>query len=666
MFEYLPRLTIILSVLFCIANNVLCSAWPSSSSPAVPTEREESLLEREGLLPDYLIVGAGGSGIQAALLLQKYNYSYTILEKESQVGSFWLRFPVFGELISVNKKVRNETQQWKYDWHSMLEAPLSMLDVTQDYFPQGSDWQQYMARVVKEADIKVEFGVEISRFTDDGTPCVVLLNGEKRCSRYRVLLGTGMKEKTQPLLEAMGGVPYSKMSREVARQKTVCILGNGNAGYEVAQNVYDIAEQVILYGKQPARLSSITRYTGDVRVKFLQPTENFHGKLLDTVSHFRDGTTIKQGKLFRWLNHTQLQEVEYAKMAAAFLRQFQCEVLVLATGFQSHVPGLNFHDRFPKSGDWYASHNPSVHYIGWLMHERDFRRGAGGFLSGYRYLIRNLVHHIREEDHGIPYPRLTLSKEEVVKHVVDRIQVVHDLVILQDGVILRDAIVPLNDGTEGYEYYEGITLPFHGDIKDREDVIYIYFAWGDGRRSSNVFESVLGYSNTGRLINLFLHPVIEVNALVRDTMEDLGMIWNTKPYMSANERTIRSALENDLSRFRKKKTYAYVPAQQNQTEHTGPPYHFEAAYGTVKIPKKLSKLILNSVRYGHDAEDIAALHEFAKEWFPDLNERTQEPNDSLPLAEDETDPSASLSLAEGTDSSDFLLAEETDQDTSFC
>jgi hypothetical protein len=35
-------------------------------------------------------------------------------------------------------------------------------------------------------------------------------------------------------------------------------------------------------------------------------------------------------------------------------------------------------------------------------------------------------------------------------------------------------------------------------------------AWGYGRRSSNVFESVLRFSDTGRLINLFLHPVVDV------------------------------------------------------------------------------------------------------------------------------------------------------------
>jgi len=86
---------------------------------------------------DYLIVGAGGGGIQTALLLQKYGHSVQILEKQQTAGSFWTRYPRFQELISVNKRVANETQIMRYDWHSMLETPIRMWDISHDYFPSG-------------------------------------------------------------------------------------------------------------------------------------------------------------------------------------------------------------------------------------------------------------------------------------------------------------------------------------------------------------------------------------------------------------------------------------------------------------------------------------------------------------------------------------------------
>ena len=109
---------------------------------------------------------------------------------------------------------------------------------------------------------------------------------------------------------------------------------------------------------------------------------------------------------------------------------------VLATGFRSVVPGKRLIKRFPSYGDLYAAtDNPTIHYIGWLMHKHDFQKGAGGFLSGYRYLIRNLIYHVREIDHGVSYPHLVLNKQEALEHAVHRFQIADDLVILQVSVL---------------------------------------------------------------------------------------------------------------------------------------------------------------------------------------------------------------------------------------
>ncbi len=218
---------------------------------------------------DYLIVGAGGSGIQMALFLQKYNYSFQILEKSYTAGSFWTKYPVFDELISVNKRVQNATQRFRYDWHSMLETPVAMWDVSHDYFPTGKDWHEYTNCVVTNANIDIEYSAEVESLASDGNPCVHLMDGSTRCARYRVFVGTGLKERDERYLRAIGGVRYSDMNKEMAVGKRVCILGNDNAGFEVAQNVFKVANRVIISGKCSTSLGSITKYTGDVRVKFL-------------------------------------------------------------------------------------------------------------------------------------------------------------------------------------------------------------------------------------------------------------------------------------------------------------------------------------------------------------------------------------------------------------
>lgn len=267
------------------------------------------------------------------------------------------------------------------------------------------------------------------------------------------------------------------------------------------------------------------------------------------------------------LNRTQAEDLTRVISAVSFANLHQCEVMVLATGFRSVVPGKRLRKRFPPQSDWYAAaDNPNVHYVGWPMHRNDFRRGAGGFLAGFRYLIRNLVDHVREEDHGVPYPRLEFTKQRALDHAVRRFQVASDLVILQDGVVVRDAIVPTEDG--GYHYYEGITYKFFRDFEGREGVIYLYFAWGDGRSAASVFDNIYLYNDTQKLRNIYLHPCVEVNGLVREAEEDLDMAWTTSQFVPPIKRIVRDAIRGDLSKFYPKPEHPYERVEIDQPKET--------------------------------------------------------------------------------------------------
>ena len=322
----------------------------------VEDQREQSV--------DYLIVGAGSGGLQLALFFEKYGRTYKILEKESVVASLWTKFPRFEELISVNKWVSNETQKERYDWHSFLESSLKMQDVTESYFPKGKEWHKYMALVAKDEGIleKVEFETQVERIALDDSPCVFLTNGEKRCANKRVFLGTGLKEKEEPFLEAMGGIPYSRVTKDMARHKRVCILGNGNSGFELAQNIFGLTEKTVIYGRNPPRFSAVTRYTGDVRLKYVQVLENFHGKLLDTV-YWMEYTNFfgmpkysfkyKNMKGIPKLNSTQLREASYLTSVAHWLAEWRCSAFFIATGVKSVAPeGITFGKRFANTNDW--------------------------------------------------------------------------------------------------------------------------------------------------------------------------------------------------------------------------------------------------------------------------------------------------------------------------
>ena len=71
------------------------------------------------------------------------------------------------------------------------------------------------------------------------------------------------------------------------------------------------------------------------------------------------------------LSSLQLNELKELIRTAAWLKQFECEAFFYATGVESVVPGESMQQLFPRSNDWYKDvHNPKIHYVGWLMHER--------------------------------------------------------------------------------------------------------------------------------------------------------------------------------------------------------------------------------------------------------------------------------------------------------
>ena len=83
-----------------------------------------------------------------------------------------------------------------------------------------------------------------------------------------------------------------------------------------------VADRVVLYGKESHRLSSVTKYTGDVRVKYLQVLENMHGKLLDSVDKFDYALKLKG--LEDYLTEAQIDEVNEVVEAGSVLKQFEC------------------------------------------------------------------------------------------------------------------------------------------------------------------------------------------------------------------------------------------------------------------------------------------------------------------------------------------------------
>lgn len=180
--------------------------------------------------------------------------------------------------------------------------------------------------------------------------------------------------------------------------------------------------------------------------------------------------------------------------------------------------------------------------------------------------------------------------------------------------MVRDAIVPMGNGE--YHYYEGITYKYFEEFEQREDIIYLYFAWGDGRGAATVFDNVYGYNDTLKLRNIYLHPLIEVNAMVREAEEDLDMAWKTAQFVPPIKRIVRDALREDYSKFYPKPSYPYKPYEVSTEENHAP---FEEGSSLPQVNAgNLIKVAAGAILAGGTTNALRALRAEAKNAMPSL------------------------------------------------
>ena len=175
-------------------------------------------------------------------------------------------------------------------------------------------------------------------------------------------------------------------------------------------------------------------------------------------------------------------------------------------------------------------------------------------------------------------------------------------------------MVPTDNGK--YLYYEGITYNFFKQLDTREDIIYLYFAWGNGRSAASVFDNVYAYNDTMHLRNIYLHPMVEVNGLVREAEEDLEMAWKTAQFILPIKRIVRDALREDFSKFYPKPSYPYELYQPNSPKDRIP-YEEGKKYPKVNAGNFVN-VAASAIAAGGTKNALRALRAEAKKVLPDL------------------------------------------------
>ena len=231
---------------------------------------------------------------------------------------------------------------------------------------------------------------------------------------------------------------------------------------------------------------------------------------------------------------------------------------------------------------------------------------------------------------------------------------------------IRDAIVPSKENGK-YLYYEGITYKFFKGIDERENIIYLYFAWGDGRSAASVFDNVYMYNDTSALRNIYLHPMVEVNGLVREAEEDLEMAWKTAQFIPPIKRIVRDALREDYSKFYPKPSYPYQ-SYQPDTPKDHIPHEAGKNYPKVE-PGNLMNVAATAIAAGGTKNSLRALRAEAKKVFSDLyfpQKKLRAEDDDLVLEDEKCADAGSSCAGLSCCGNSTSCVYVSDFDASFC
>ena len=159
---------------------------------------------------------------------------------------------------------------------------------------------------------------------------------------------------------------------EFCKNKHIAVLGSGNAAFETVDMLSGCAASVHMLCKNRPRFSWQTHYVGDVRMHNGGLFDHYQLKSLDTA--LCAGTKAPCADL------------------VAHSKEIPFDVVVFAGGFTTQRDGLvnvSEGSKFPAIEAWWADPaQTNKWFSGSIMHAADFRKSAGGFIHGFRYLVR--------------------------------------------------------------------------------------------------------------------------------------------------------------------------------------------------------------------------------------------------------------------------------------
>ena len=491
-----------------------------------------------------IIVGAGPAGLQLGYFLEKEGIEYLILEKAASAASFFQTYPHSGKLISINKPNTGRTDpefNLRHDWNSLLEdGPIRFTEYTDDYYPDHKDIVEYMNDYATRHKLKIKYNSDVKKITKNKKEYILHLENGDMYTCERLIMASGLSSPIYPNLIDNSIVKpkhygeyekdYFKKEEnlELFRNKSVLFIGNGNASYELGNLLTPYCSSIVINGRRPKEWALSTHYTGDLRSVYLPFFDTF---LLKSLNGINTAGNIK-------LIISQASKT--SKYTLSFLCSEDCgtnhpyakdsidgfDHIIYCTGWRFNQSIFDFpvnttsNNKYPHITESYeSSNNPNLFFIGSLMHSHDFKRSSGGFIHGFRYLIK----YFFQLHYSNKYDITTLNnRDELVEHFSKRINTSSSLYQMYGQMC---DIFYYNTADDSFVYYNNMTVFSFISNRFPKGNIYFILKFEYGRPVTNIREigeaQLFTLDKGKEIFSILLHPVIQVFNTNKELVDEI-------------------------------------------------------------------------------------------------------------------------------------------------
>eukprot|EP01083_Nonionella_stella_P069693 185968_1 len=524
---------------------------------------------------EHIILGAGPSALQMGYLMQHFdpskNHDYLIIERNDVAGSFFQKYPLHRQLLSINKVftgIGHHEFNLRHDWNSLLTPrqtsgkftynlnsehyEMRFANYSQQYYPDRQDLANYLSDFSTYYDLNILYNTKITHVEQDelndgiflidvetsSQPQNIYQTTDSECEVTRVrysckylFVATGLsKPNVPPIPGIKRATSYSEMSLDLNdyKNKTVAVFGGKNSAFEVASFVSQVSAHTHVMPILMPRFSYETHYVGDLRAINMEFLDHYLLKSLDAITQ----TTVLQIKVvYNETTKKMYLPIKDPDLIQDMKRPWPLrgayDHVIYATGFMFDCSIFSEQIcakllpnprkvRYPSINNKYgAKRIKNMYVLGDLMHSVDWKKAAGGFIHGYRYVIKALFHQAVEKSYD--NTKIRIGVEDITTQLMIRMNTASSYYqmfsVMHDVVVVRKS---KDDNESMYaEYYYDLLVSQLNTLRDVEDecsaVITMTFDYRDEFVGHDMVlydgERVVQDYRKAKDAN-FLHPVL--------------------------------------------------------------------------------------------------------------------------------------------------------------